>query len=113
MKLPYQQTDITASLLYLVTGKSDNNVKCQLPVYLRNELGWSRFPRLVRRNSTATSCRCDHLGSDTPIRLDQIPACTPGARTSGQAPDHSFSDSPTLSLPPMSFAGEIIIYLEV
>lgn len=43
-----------ASLLYLVTGKSDNNVKCQLPVYLRNEIGWSRFPRLVRTNSTAT-----------------------------------------------------------
>jgi len=38
------------SLLFLVTGKSDNNCKCQFPVYLRDELRWSSFPRLSKKN---------------------------------------------------------------
>lgn len=37
--------DAASSLLFLVTGKSDNNHKCQLPIYLRNELGWDSLPR--------------------------------------------------------------------
>jgi hypothetical protein len=41
-----------AAVLYLVTGKSDNNVKCQLPVYLKNELGWSQFPSASRRGAS-------------------------------------------------------------
>lgn len=32
-----------AALLFLVSGKSDNNAKCQFPIYLRNE-GWESLP---------------------------------------------------------------------
>jgi len=38
-----------ASLIFLVTGKSDNNHKCQLPIFLRNDLGWQGLPK-VRLN---------------------------------------------------------------
>ncbi|MDD5717116.1 MAG: hypothetical protein PHW64_04870 [Sulfuricurvum sp.] len=31
------------SLLFLTTGKSDNNIKCQFPVYLRNQLKWAHW----------------------------------------------------------------------
>ncbi|QNR97708.1 hypothetical protein ICJ04_01960 [Stenotrophomonas sp. 169] len=34
-----------ASLVFLVTGKSDNNHKCQLPIYLRNKLNWQTIPK--------------------------------------------------------------------
>lgn len=37
-----------ASVLFLVTGKSDNNAKCQLPLYLRDEAGWVSFPVVKR-----------------------------------------------------------------
>ncbi len=33
-----------ASTLYLVTGKSDNNTKCQFPLFLRDVAGWSSLP---------------------------------------------------------------------
>lgn len=33
-----------SALLFLVTGKSDNNNKCQFPIYLRNRLGWGSIP---------------------------------------------------------------------
>lgn len=33
-----------ADLVYLVTGKSDNNCKCQLPIYLRQENIFNRMP---------------------------------------------------------------------
>lgn len=34
-----------ASTLFLVTGKSDNNAKCQFPLYLRDVAKWSSMPR--------------------------------------------------------------------
>ena len=34
-----------ASLLFLVTGKSDNNLKCQYPVFLFQQLNRSTFPQ--------------------------------------------------------------------
>lgn len=37
-----------ASILFLVTGKSDNNAKCQLPIYLRDEANWSSFPSIKK-----------------------------------------------------------------
>ncbi len=37
--------DACASLVFLVTGKSDNNHKCQLPIYLRNQLSWQAIPK--------------------------------------------------------------------
>lgn len=36
-----------ADLLYLVTGKSDNNCKCQLPIYLRQKNIFSRMPVVI------------------------------------------------------------------
>lgn len=33
-----------ASALFIVTGKSDNNHKCQFPLYLKNQLGWTSLP---------------------------------------------------------------------
>lgn len=33
-----------AVVLFLVTGRSDNNAKCQLPLFLKNSLGWSNVP---------------------------------------------------------------------
>jgi len=33
-----------ASLLFLSTGKSDNNVKCQLPLHLRDAVKWTSYP---------------------------------------------------------------------
>ncbi len=38
------------SLLFVVTGKSDNNCKCQFPIYLRGTLGHTYFPRVVKRS---------------------------------------------------------------
>ncbi len=38
-----------AIVLFLVTGKSDNNSKCQLPLYLRDEAGWESIPTVQRR----------------------------------------------------------------
>lgn len=40
-----------AAVLFLVTGKSDNNAKCQLPLYLRDIARWSALPVLRRSRS--------------------------------------------------------------
>jgi hypothetical protein len=37
-----------ASVLFLVTGKSDNNAKCQLPLFSRDKARWGAIP-IVRR----------------------------------------------------------------
>ena len=33
-----------SALLFMVTGKSDNNNKCQFPIFLRNNVGWTSLP---------------------------------------------------------------------
>lgn len=33
-----------SALLFLVTGKSDNNHKCQFPIFLKNCIGWTSLP---------------------------------------------------------------------
>ncbi|NIM15552.1 MAG: hypothetical protein GTO45_26530 [Candidatus Aminicenantes bacterium] len=38
-----------ASTLFVVTGKSDNNFKCQFPLYLRDNAGWLKIPSLSKR----------------------------------------------------------------
>jgi len=38
-----------AALLFLVTGKSDNNNKCQFPIYLKAQAGWGSLPTLKSR----------------------------------------------------------------
>ena len=35
-----------SAVLFLVTGKSDNNAKCQLPLYLRDVARWDKFPKV-------------------------------------------------------------------
>src|SRR3989339_655953 len=37
------------SLFFLVTGKSDNNCKCQFPIYLRDTLRIDGFPRIIKK----------------------------------------------------------------
>ena len=38
-----------ASALFIVTGKSDNNFKCQFPIYLRDKANWTEIPKVMRR----------------------------------------------------------------
>lgn len=40
-----------SALIFLVTGKSDNNHKCQLPIFLKNTLGWESIPGVKKRGS--------------------------------------------------------------
>jgi hypothetical protein len=42
-----------ASTLFLVTGKSDNNFKCQFPLYLRDVAKWPGLPVLSGRSARA------------------------------------------------------------
>ncbi len=41
-----------ASTLFAVTGKSDNNFKCQFPLYLRDQAQWRELPKARRRRGT-------------------------------------------------------------
>jgi len=47
------------SLLFLVTGKSDNNCKCQFPIYLRDTLKWTSFPRAAISEDVNILCKTD------------------------------------------------------
>lgn len=42
-----------ASTLYLVTGKSDNNSKCQFPLFLRDVARWGTLPSVTRGRGRA------------------------------------------------------------
>ncbi len=42
-----------ASVLFLVTGKSDNNAKCQLPLFLRDKARWEAIPSVRRAKGRA------------------------------------------------------------
>jgi hypothetical protein len=44
-----------ASVLFLVTGKSDNNTKCQLPIHLRDNAKWVTLPIVRRGKLTSIS----------------------------------------------------------
>jgi len=43
-----------ASVLFLVTGKSDNNAKCQLPLFLRDQVKLPTFPTVQKSRSKKT-----------------------------------------------------------
>lgn len=45
-----QSLHALASVLFLVTGKSDNNAKCQLPLHLRDNAKWHGFPAVRKRS---------------------------------------------------------------
>ena len=53
-----------ASILFLVTGKSDNNTKCQLPIYLRDSVKVSSFPSVQK--SRAKDCIWTTTDSNIP-----------------------------------------------
>ena len=38
-----------SALLFMVTGKSDNNHKCQFPIFLKNRIGWITLPGVRTR----------------------------------------------------------------
>lgn len=40
--------DSLASVLFLVTGKSDNNAKCQFPIHIRDVAKWQDFPVAIK-----------------------------------------------------------------
>src|SRR6185437_911954 len=44
-----------ASILFLVTGKSDNNSNCQLPLYLRDQVNLTTFPTVVKPRKKETN----------------------------------------------------------
>ena len=41
-----------ASTLFAVTGKSDNNFKCQFPLYLRDEAYWQQMPKIRKTGAS-------------------------------------------------------------
>ena len=53
--VPAEQALVTlqslASVLFLVTGKSNNNAKCQLPLFLRDKARWEALPTVRRARS--------------------------------------------------------------
>jgi len=56
-KTPRERQEILIPLvmtLFTVTGKSDNNFKCQFPIFLRDQFRWSQFPRICLRKGQAT-----------------------------------------------------------
>ncbi|MFT0474105.1 hypothetical protein ACMSI6_09175 [Pseudomonas antarctica] len=53
--------DSLISMLFLVTGKSDNNMKCQFPVYLMQSENRTIFPVVKRRNG-AVNFEFEELG---------------------------------------------------
>jgi hypothetical protein len=49
-----------SALLFMVSGKSDNNNKCQFPIYLRNQIRWSTLPS-AKTNRGITSITMDPM----------------------------------------------------
>lgn len=54
--------DSLISMLFLVTGKSDNNMKCQFPVYLIQSENRTVFPMARRRNGGQVVFELEELG---------------------------------------------------
>jgi hypothetical protein len=50
----YEILSSLCSTLFLVTGKSDNNAKCQLPIFLRDHAKWDSFPRVSHRRGKSS-----------------------------------------------------------
>lgn len=57
------------SVIYLVTGKSDNNAKCQFPLFLRNHLGISHIPSATRSGKLSFVSTPRVLGEDRLITV--------------------------------------------
>lgn len=54
--------DSLISMLFLVTGKSDNNMKCQFPVYLMQSENRTIFPMVKRRGNGVVNFEFEELG---------------------------------------------------
>jgi hypothetical protein len=74
-----------ASVLCLVTGKSDNNAKCQLPLYLRDQVKLTAFPTVVKSRSKSkpeiTTKDCEIPRVLTSERFMQVVAALKSAPT--------------------------------
>lgn len=46
--------DAFAAFLFLVSGKSDNNNKCQFPIFLKNTIGWTNLPNAKLQKGSYT-----------------------------------------------------------
>lgn len=55
------------SFLFLVTGKSNNNCKCQFPVFLKQNLNKTTIPALNSRNNSIVEVSIPNILSDTNI----------------------------------------------
>jgi len=53
------------AFFFLVTGKADNNCKCQFPLFLRDTLLWQTYPRVLKKGRTNTL-----IGAALPRVLD-------------------------------------------
>lgn len=42
-----------SALLFMVSGKSDNNNKCQFPIYLKNQVGWTHLPSVKNKKGVS------------------------------------------------------------
>lgn len=58
-----------ASTLYLVTGKSDNNSKCQFPLFLRDVARWDTLPVVVQRHGYSV---IEHIPLPRTIKSDDF-----------------------------------------
>lgn len=78
-----------ASTLYLVTGKSDNNSKCQFPLFLRDVSQWDTLPTVSRRVNKKTGVETKSLSTkalprtiESDVYMDLIAAIDNGATES-------------------------------
>ena len=69
-----------ASTLFLVTGKSDNNSKCQFPLYLRDISKWESLPTVSRNGTVGSKALPRTIESNT--YMDLVAAIEDGATES-------------------------------
>jgi hypothetical protein len=62
LKAAVDLLDSLISMLFLVTGKSDNNMKCQFPVYLMQSENRTIFPMVKRRGNGVVNFEFEELG---------------------------------------------------
>jgi hypothetical protein len=51
LQISHERLSGLAATLFLVTGKSDNNNKCQFPLYLQRTIEWQSLPSAKKRTS--------------------------------------------------------------
>lgn len=56
-------------ILFLVTGKSDNNFKCQFPLFLRDQAGWREIPNRGRHGGNSSRGLPRTIPSESYLKL--------------------------------------------